>query len=87
MSDLVADYPKDVALHVVLHNLNTHEPKHDRWLQRHPHVHFHFTHPRQICQAIDDFIEVYNLKAAPFEWRKESVHQVSLKQHYADLCQ
>ena len=32
-------------------------------------------HPRQICQAIDAFIEVYNPEAAPFEWRKESVHQ------------
>ena len=115
MNDLVADYPKDVALHVVLDNLNTHKPKHDRWLQRYPHVHFHFTpthaswlnqieiwfsimtravlkgasftHPRQIRQAIDAFIEVYNPEAAPFEWRKESVHQVPFKQHYADLCQ
>jgi len=26
-----------------------------------------FTHPRQICQAIDAFIEVYNPEAAPFE--------------------
>jgi len=26
-----------------LDNLNTHKPKHDRWLTRHPNVHFHFT--------------------------------------------
>ena len=42
-------------------------------------------HPRQISQAIDAFIEVYHAEAAPLEWRKESVHQVPLKQHYAYL--
>ena len=26
-----------------LDNLNTHKPKNDRWLKRHPNVHFHFT--------------------------------------------
>ncbi len=31
------------VFHVVLDNLNTHKPKCDRWLQRHPNVHFHFT--------------------------------------------
>lgn len=30
-------------IHVVLDNLNTHKPKQDRWLQRHPNVHFHYT--------------------------------------------
>jgi len=30
-------------LHVVLDNLNTHKPKHDNWLARHPNVHFHYT--------------------------------------------
>ena len=30
-------------IHVVLDNLNTHKPKHDRWLTRHPNVHFHYT--------------------------------------------
>ena len=28
---------------MVLDNLNTHKPKHDRWLTRHPLVHFHYT--------------------------------------------
>lgn len=42
MNRLVALYP-DGELHVVLDNLNTHKPKHDRWLQRHPRVHFHYT--------------------------------------------
>ena len=29
-------------LHVILDNLNTHKPKEDRWLRRHPNVHFHY---------------------------------------------
>jgi transposase len=42
MNSVVANYP-DVELHVVLDNLNTHKPKHDRWLAKHPNVHFHYT--------------------------------------------
>jgi len=42
MNRLVARYP-DTELHVVLDNLNTHKPKHDLWLARHPEVHFHYT--------------------------------------------
>ena len=38
----------DPELHVILDNLNTHKPKHDRWLTRHPNVHFHFT-PTKAC--------------------------------------
>jgi transposase len=45
MNDIVAAYP-DTAIHVVLDNLNTHKPKNDRWLKRHPNVHFHFTPTR-----------------------------------------
>lgn len=45
MNDIVAAYP-DTALHVVLDNLNTHKPKNDRWLKRHPNVRFHFTPTR-----------------------------------------
>jgi transposase len=45
MNDIVAGYP-DTAIHVVLDNLNTHKPKTDRWLKRHPNVHFHFTPTR-----------------------------------------
>ena len=43
MNELVASYPNDMELHVILDNLNTHKPKEDRWLLRHPNVHFHFT--------------------------------------------
>lgn len=42
MNELVAAYPGQ-ELHVILDNLNTHKPKRDRWLLRHPHVHFHYT--------------------------------------------
>jgi len=42
MNSIVAHYP-DTDLHVVLDNLRTHKPKRDRWLARHPNVHFHYT--------------------------------------------
>ena len=45
MNDIVAAYP-GTTIHVVLDNLNTHKPKNDRWLKRHPNVQFHFTPTR-----------------------------------------
>ena len=42
MNRVVAKHP-DTELHVILDNLNTHKPKHDVWLARHPNVHFHYT--------------------------------------------
>src|ERR1700741_4548153 len=45
MNGIVAAHP-DTAIHVVLDNLSTHKPKTDRWLKRHPNVHFHFTPTR-----------------------------------------
>lgn len=42
MNDVIADHPER-QIHVILDNLNTHKPKHDRWLARRPNVHFHFT--------------------------------------------
>jgi transposase len=30
-------------IHVILDKLSTHKPKRDRWLARHPNVHFHYT--------------------------------------------
>jgi len=42
MNQVVADYP-DQELHVILDNLNTHKPKNDMWLKRHPRVKFHYT--------------------------------------------
>jgi transposase len=45
MNDIVAAHAGS-AIHVVLDNLNTHKPRNDRWLRRHPNVHFHFTPTR-----------------------------------------
>jgi transposase len=42
MNEVVAANPGR-EMHVILDNLNTHKPKRDRWLQRHPQVHLHFT--------------------------------------------
>ena len=42
MNRVVTQHP-NTELHAVLDNLSTHKPKHDRWLQRHPLVHFHYT--------------------------------------------
>src|SRR6201981_2937049 len=44
MDKVVAAFP-DRELHVVLDNLNTHK-KNERWLKKHPKVHFHFTPTR-----------------------------------------
>lgn len=52
MNQVVAEYP-DQEIHVILDNLNTHKPKEDRWLHRHPRVHFHFipTHASWLNQV------------------------------------
>jgi len=42
MNQMVAPYSGQ-ELHVIVDNLSTHKPKHDRWLARHPNVHFHYT--------------------------------------------
>src|SRR6516225_5824656 len=44
MNRIVAAFP-DRELHVILDNLNTHK-KCDRWLRKHPNIHFHFTPTR-----------------------------------------
>ena len=44
MNEVLAAHPDpELQIHVVLDNLSTHKPKHDRWLARHRNVHFHFT--------------------------------------------
>jgi transposase len=113
MNEIVAAYPGR-EIHVVLDNLNTHKPKNDVWLKRHPRVRFHFiptcsswlnqvecwfsilsrqalrgasfTSPQQLRRAIDQFVEVYNKTAAPFEWKKAVVFPSGPKQKYSDLC-
>jgi transposase len=114
MNSLVAQYPEDQEIHVVLDNLSTHKKKRGTWLARHPNVNFHytptnaswlnqieiwfsilttrvlrngsFTSPRALRQAIDKFIKAYDEDCSPFEWKKEKVHQVTLKRSYSDLC-
>src|SRR5438067_11611411 len=44
MNSVVAAFP-DREMHVILDNLNTHK-KNERWLKKHPKVHFHFTPTR-----------------------------------------
>lgn len=113
MNEIVAEHPQR-EIHVVLDNLNTHKPKEDRWLKRHPNVQLHFTptysswlnqaecwfsilsrqalrgasftSPRQLRQAIDDFVSAYNATAAPFEWKKAVVFSSKPKSKYSDLC-
>jgi len=41
MNGIVSAYPA-TNIHVILDNRNTHKPKNDRWLKRHPKVRFHF---------------------------------------------
>lgn len=44
MTQLERQVPKGLSLHVILDNYATHKtPDVDRWLRRHPRVHFHFT--------------------------------------------
>lgn len=42
MNEVTAEYGSQ-QIHVVLDNLSTHKPKHDKWLARHKNVHFHYT--------------------------------------------
>ena len=44
------------------------------------------TKAKELRDAVDRYVKVYNPKAAPFEWTKAVVHQVGLKKRYADLC-
>ena len=46
MNEVIGAYDPGQVIHVILDNLSTHKPKHDRWLARHHHVHFHFTPTR-----------------------------------------
>lgn len=43
MNEVVASYPEDQEIHVILDNFGTHKPKRDLWLSRHQNVHFHYT--------------------------------------------
>jgi hypothetical protein len=59
MNELVVDYP-DQEIHVILDNLNTHKPKIDRWLPKHPNV-----HPRFVAQRGRDLVQHPMEESAP----------------------
>ncbi len=42
-----------------------------------------FTSGQQLQQAIDAFVAVYNLQAAPFEWTKADAQSVEPEHEYA----
>ncbi len=117
MNELITAYGREQPIHVILDNLSTHKPKHDRWLARHPNVHFHFTpthaswlnqvecwfsimsrqalqggsftSAQELRRAMDLFIESYNARAVPFEWKKwkkEKVRSVHPERHYVDAA-
>lgn len=54
-------------------------------LSRRALQHASFTSPQQLRQAIDRFVAAYNQTAAPFEWRKATVHPAAPKRYYANL--
>jgi transposase len=113
MDEVVADYPADQEIHVILDNLSTHK-KNDDWLAAHPNVTFHFTPTsaswlnqveiwfgilgrkaltgasftsrEQLVRAIEDFMSIYNQKAAPFVWRKREVKGAQLRNTISNLC-
>ena len=112
MNEPAAEYP-DQELHIILDNLNTHKPKNDRWLPRHPNLHFYytpthaswlnqieiwfsilwrsalkggsFTSIRDLCTAINHFIDAYNENAHPVEWKATKVQPKALEDKYANL--
>jgi transposase len=45
-----------------------------------------FTSARQLREAIDRFVNVYNEKAAPFEWKKAVVHSSTPAKRFSNLC-
>jgi len=46
-SQSTAENPRgNQEIYVIQDNLNTHKPKRDRWLARHPNIHLHYTPTR-----------------------------------------
>jgi transposase len=73
MTSLVATY-RGREIHVVLDNLNTHK-KNERWLKKHPNVHFHFTPTRASwlnqIEIWFSILQGQSLNGASFEAVKE----------------
>lgn len=79
MNQVIKDVPPEQEVHVILDNLSTHKPKHDRWLSRHGNVRFHYTptHASWLNQVEVWFsiLEVKSLRGASFTKVRE------LRQH------
>jgi transposase len=87
MNEIVRDYGPELQLHVILDNLNTHKPKHDRWLARHRNVHFHYTPTRASwLNQIEIWFSILArqaLKGRSFRSPRELRHAISqFVQHY-----
>ena len=54
-------------------------------LQRHALAGASFASPKQLRAAIDAYVHHHNASAAPFEWRKTTVHHQPLRQSIAEL--
>jgi hypothetical protein len=44
-----------------------------------------FNSPTELRQAIDRFVEAYNIRAIRFDWKKAEVHPTSPKRYIANL--
>ena len=81
MNGVIAEYTGR-EIHVILDNLSTHKPKHDRWLARHKNVHFHYTpaHASWLNQ-IECWFSILSrraLKGASFTSPKQVRHAIDL---------
>jgi transposase len=80
MNRVVAEHPGR-EIHVILDNLNTHKPKNDRWLKRHPNVHFHFTPTKASwLNQIEIWFSILSAKAltgTSFASRKELMAHIN----------
>ena len=75
MNGLVASY-LDLELHVILDNLNTHKPMHDRWRARHPKVRFHYSCG---CRAgVQQALQIHQLFACQFGESDDASHANSV---------
>lgn len=92
MNRIVAGYPAATAIHVVLDNLNTHKPKNDQWLKRHPNVKFHFTPTRASwlnqVEIWFSILERKSLRGASFSSVKQLLEHIDafIKAYNADAA-
>lgn len=70
---------------MILYNLNTHKPEHDRWLARQPNVQFHYTPTHASWMSL---IEVWLSLLARFALRPRSfTHPRQVRQAIGEFTQ